>query len=61
MGLGGCMDIAALSMAMHQSQIKQAISISVLKMAMDSETQNMQKMLEMAVTPHIGGNVDIRI
>lgn len=55
------MDVAALSMAMHQSQIKQAVSISVLKMAMDSETQSMQKMLEMAVTPHIGGNVDIRI
>lgn len=55
------MDIAALSIAMHQNQLQQAVSISVLKMAMNSETQNMQKMLEMAVTPHIGGNVDIRI
>lgn len=46
---------------MHQSRLKQAVSISVLKMAMNSETQNMQKMLEMAVTPHIGGHIDMRI
>lgn len=55
------MDIAALSIAMHQSQIRQAASVSVLKMAMDSEKIHMQKLLEMAVTPHIGANVDIRI
>lgn len=58
------MDIAALSVVMHQSRIRQAASLSVMKRVMEMSQvhmQEMQKMLEMAVTPHLGANVDIRI
>ncbi len=55
------MDVAALSVVMKNSQIRQSASTAVLQKVMDISKDQMQKMLEMSVTPHIGGNVDIRI
>lgn len=58
---GGNMDIAALSVVMHNSAIKQNASMAVMKKVMDLNKESIQKTLEMSLTPHIGANVDIRI
>ncbi len=55
------MDVAAMSVVMKNSQVRQAASTAILQKVMDVNKQQMQKMLEMSVEPHIGGNVDIRI
>jgi len=58
------MDIAALSTAMNQSSLMQAVNISVMKMANDqalSQGQQLVQMMERSVTPHLGGNIDIRL
>jgi len=65
------MDIAALSMGLSQMKVSQQASISVMKMAMDSAkgqvsdlTQMLEantKMMEQSVSPHIGGNIDIKL
>lgn len=58
------MDIAALSSGLSQMKLAQAVSVSVAKISMDTvETQanEMVKMLEQSVQPHLGGNLDIRL
>lgn len=65
------MDIAALSMAMSQTEVKQQASVSMLKKAMDqtgeqsaaldklmasTDVQQMQQ----AAQPHLGGSVDVK-
>ncbi|HHY64533.1 MAG TPA: putative motility protein [Clostridiaceae bacterium] len=58
------MDIAAMSISLHQARLSREAGIAVLKKAMTStETmaQDLLKMLEQSVTPHLGQNVDIRI
>ncbi|MFC4711683.1 YjfB family protein [Planococcus dechangensis] len=57
------MDIAALSMALSQMNVRQEASVSIMKKAMDqSETNsaNVVKMLEQSVQPHIGGSLDLK-
>ncbi len=57
------MDIAALSIVMAQSNLKQAVGISVLKMSKDQaggDTQALVKMLEQSVQPNLGGTIDIK-
>ncbi|MHA0856562.1 YjfB family protein [Paenibacillus sp. CMAA1364] len=57
------MDIAALSIGLAQSNLKQAVGFSVLKMAQDQaagDSQNLVKMLEQSVQPHLGGSIDIK-
>jgi Putative motility protein len=57
-------DIAALSVAMNQSQIQQQASLSVMKIAMNTAEQNsadLTKMLEQSVQPHIGSQIDIKL
>ena len=41
------MDIAALSMGMSQMQVAQQASVSVMKMAIDTGTEQMTEMVEM--------------
>jgi len=63
------MDIAALSMGISQMNVAQQASISVLKMAINTGEMQMEELLQMvqqntklmeqAVTPHLGQNVDI--
>jgi Putative motility protein len=58
------MDIAALSVMMNQSQLKQQASISVMKMAMNTAEQNgaeLTKMLEQSVQPHLGSSIDLKL
>ena len=57
------MDIAALSMALSQMNVRQEATVSVMKKSMDqaqSGGQDMIKMLEQSVQPHIGGSVDLK-
>jgi len=58
------MDIGALSTALSQSSLKQAVGISVLKMAKEqtvTEGQALVKMMEQSVNPNLGGNIDIKV
>ena len=58
------MDIAALSMAMSQVNVRQEASVSVMKKSMDQAETNGQeviKMLEQSVQPHVGGSIDLNI
>ena len=65
------MDIAALSTALSQSQVKQQASLSVMKMAMNSAESNAVDLTEMlgqmnqkapqAAHPHLGSQIDIRV
>ncbi|ANX13690.1 putative motility protein [Fictibacillus arsenicus] len=58
------MDIAALSIAMNQSQVQQQASISVMKMAINTAEQNgaeLTKMLEQSVQPHLGSSIDLKL
>lgn len=58
------MDIAALSTGLSQTNLKQAVSISVLKMSKDQAEINGQaliKMMEQSVQPHLGGNIDMKV
>lgn len=64
------MDIAAMSMLMNQSKRMQDVSLSVMKIAMDTAKTNaagltemlsQTKAMEMSVQPNLGGNLDIRI
>ena len=68
------MDIAALSMGMSQMQVAQQTSISVMKRAMETGTEQMTDMVAMVETstpiasitgpspdPNIGQLLDIRV
>lgn len=68
------MDIAALSMGLSQMQVSQQASISVMKMVMDTGTEQMTDMMAMVETatpsatvagpapdPNIGQLLDISI
>lgn len=57
------MDIAALSMALSQMNVRQEATVSIMKKSMDqAETtgDSMVKMLEQSVQSHLGGSVDIK-
>jgi len=58
------MDIAAMSIGMHQASLQSAVSISVMKMAMNSETETATQMTDMmsnmAVDTSKGTNIDAR-
>lgn len=56
------MDIAAVSIGLKQVQLAQAASTSVLKKAMDTaqvQAQDLLKIMEQAVQPQLGNNIDI--
>jgi hypothetical protein len=61
------MDIAALSTLMAMQDTGTAVSLAVTKMTMDLSEQNsiqmteMMKNMEVAVNPHIGANIDIKL
>lgn len=65
------MDIALVSMALSQGQVKQQASLSIMKKAMEQTEGNVDflrqmlsaadvKGLEVSVSPHLGRNIDIR-
>lgn len=65
------MNIPSLSTSLSQMKLSQEIGVSVLKMAMDTGQSQMNdilqvleantKIMEQSITPHIGGNIDIRL
>ncbi|UQD53863.1 putative motility protein [Bacillus methanolicus] len=64
------MDIAALSMSMHQSKLVQDAGVSVMKIAMDSAKVNagnladmliQTKAMEQSVQSHLGLKIDVRL
>ena len=59
------MDIAALSMIMSQSKAQTAASISIAKIAMDTNKETGTQMTEMmrnsAVDPNLGNNLDVSV
>jgi hypothetical protein len=65
------MDIAGLSMSLSQMKAAQQVSISVMKLSMDTAKnqgsemvqmiQSNTRMLEQSVTPHLGASIDIRL
>lgn len=57
------MDIAALSMALSQMNVRTEANVSIMKKTIDQAETNGQdvvKMLEQSVRPHIGGRVDFK-
>lgn len=58
------MDIGALSMSMSQQKVGNAVSLSLMKMVMNTNEQtgsDMMKMMEsMAVDPNRGSKIDTR-
>ena len=59
------MHIAAMSIGMHQASLQNEVSISVMKMAMNSRTETATQMTEMmsniAVDTNTGTNIDMRV
>lgn len=58
------MDIAALSMGLSQMNIANQVSTSVMKMAMDNGTEQIEgltQMMEQSVNPHLGSSLDIKL
>ena len=65
------MDVAALSMALSQMNVRQKASLSITKKTMDQAESNGQgvvkmlqdsslKTMEQSIRPHIGSQLDIR-
>lgn len=60
------MDIAALSISLHQSQLMQQVSLAVTKQAMDMQQQHVQQIAEAIESvpvsdPNLGNVIDISI
>ncbi|CAM2880401.1 MULTISPECIES: YjfB family protein [Clostridium] len=57
------MDIGGLSMSLNQGKLSQAVSLSLMKITMNTAKENAVQMTEMikeSVNPDIGQNVDLR-
>ncbi|WP_404404879.1 YjfB family protein [Jeotgalibacillus malaysiensis] len=65
------MDIAALSIGLSQSKVKQDASIAMMKKTMNHAEQNAASMIQMlnssqvkavehAAQPHLAGHIDVR-
>ncbi len=57
-------DIAAYSMSLASSNMMTNVSIAMLDNAMEVQEmmgQQMAKMMELSVTPSLGGNLDIQV
>ena len=58
------MDIAGLSMALSSVSVSNDVSTAVLSMSLDNYQEmgeEMTKMMEKAVTPQLGQNIDLRV
>jgi hypothetical protein len=56
------LDIAALSIGVHQASLGQSISIALASKVMEISQQNANQLLEMipAPHPHLGKSVDLK-
>ena len=59
------MDIAAMSMGLHQASTENLVQLSVMKMAMNSEKANSSETINMidnmAVEPYKGEHIDVTV
>ncbi|MEC0170270.1 YjfB family protein [Paenibacillus graminis] len=58
------MDIAALSVSMNQSSLKQAVGFQVLSIAKNQaeiQGQNITQMLAQSLDPNLGKTLDIKV
>lgn len=55
------MDIAGLSMAMHQSQLQEQVSVSVMKMTMENTTAMNNQMTDMMDNMAVDSNLGSRL
>ena len=58
------MDIAALSMGLSQMKLANEVSVSVMKIAMNTskeQVEGLTNIMEQSVNPHIGGTLDIKL
>lgn len=65
------MDIAGMSTGRSMAQVYQQVDVSLMKKVMNMAEQKNEmmmkmletntKMLEMSVSPHVGGNFDLRV
>jgi hypothetical protein len=58
------MDIPAMSMALSQNNLSQAVGVSVLNLAKDAsiqQSQDMVQLIQQSVQPSLGRNLDIRV
>ncbi|MBR4903388.1 MAG: YjfB family protein [Selenomonadaceae bacterium] len=55
------MAIAAMSVDMNAAKVQQELGISVLKMAMESDTSAAEEVLEVveSLDPNLGNNLDV--
>ena len=55
------MAIAAMSVDMNAAKVQQELGISVLKMAMESDTSATEEVLEVveSLDPNLGNNLDV--
>ncbi|EJO5346059.1 YjfB family protein [Clostridium botulinum] len=57
------MDIGRLSMSLHQGKLAQAVSLSLMKINMNTAKENAVQMTEMikeSVNPNLGQNIDLK-
>ncbi|AKC63493.1 putative motility protein [Clostridium botulinum] len=57
------MDIGGLSTALNQGKLAQAVSLSLMKITMNTSKENAVQMTEMikeSVNPNIGQNIDLK-
>ncbi|ENJ9652631.1 TPA: YjfB family protein [Clostridium botulinum] len=57
------MDIGGLSMSLNQGKLAQAVSLSLMKITMNTAKENAVQMTEMikeSVNPNLGQNIDLR-
>ena len=65
------MDIGAMSIGLSQAKLSQQVSLSVMKIAMNSSDQKSNmvnemmntsvKAMEKSVTPHLGNSIDMKL
>lgn len=59
------MDIASMSIGMHQASIENSVQLSVMKMALNSVDGNSNEMIKMmdniSVEPYKGENIDVTV
>ena len=53
------MDIAQMSVGMHQAQAQQSLGIAAAKMAMDSGKEALVEETTASLDPNVGSNVDM--
>lgn len=62
---GICVDVAKLSMAMNQANLKQQANLAVMKKAMNTAEVNGNALIEMlqksAPHPNLGDKVDVKV